>query len=431
MYCIGTGYRSVMRGRGCARAQSVRDTILILFVNKRCRGNPGSRMRFFLISALIFPALISASPTLIFPAPQRVVATGPPLHVDASLNITTTHESDRLARTIERYVATIRHQTQLGCLKCCDEPLPDGTCCCLVEGCPKELPPSCPSPPATTITPPTLRQVIITITGAESEELYPSRRTCYNYSLTIRSSPPTAEIVSCSVFGAAYALEGFTQLLAKGGGARLPHDAIYVRDAPAYSWRGLMIDTGRRFFPMPLVKNLLDTMAAVKLNVLHLHASDFCRFAVESKVFPNLTASLTGIHAGHYTQVRVGARGQPLMAHRPPRSRFGALATARRLTWARRFLLIASDCHCSQADVGEMISYASDRGIRVVPEFDVPGHSRGLLPLEAEGVQFCTAGEHRSQLYNDPAGKTYAAVHRLLAEMATVFKDEVRTLDCR
>ena len=54
-------------------------------------------------------------------------------------------------------------------------------------------------------------------------------------------------------------------------------------------------------------------MAAVKLNVLHLHASDFCRFAVESKLFPNLTASLTGIHAGHYTQA---PRGRSLWARR-------------------------------------------------------------------------------------------------------------------
>jgi hexosaminidase len=50
-----------------------------------------------------------------------------------------------------------------------------------------------------------------------------------------------------------------------------------MQDSPGYGWRSLMIDTGRRFFPMPLVQNLLDTMAAVKLNVLHLHASDLCR----------------------------------------------------------------------------------------------------------------------------------------------------------
>ena len=53
---------------------------------------------------------------------------------------------------------------------------------------------------------------------------------------------------------------------------------------------------------MDTLHDLLTTMAANKLNVLHLHASDHCRWSVESKLFPNLTASLTGIHAGHYTQ---------------------------------------------------------------------------------------------------------------------------------
>ena len=63
--------------------------------------------------------------------------------------------------------------------------------------------------------------------------------------------------------------------------------AVSISDEPRFAHRGLMIDTGRRFFPVPLVENLLDTMAAIKLNVLHLHASDFCRWSVESKLYPN------------------------------------------------------------------------------------------------------------------------------------------------
>lgn len=63
-----------------------------------------------------------------------------------------------------------------------------------------------------------------------------------------------------------------------------------------------MVDAGRRFFPMDTLLDLMTTMSANKLNVLHLHASDFCRFGVESKLFPNLTASLTGVKGGFYTQ---------------------------------------------------------------------------------------------------------------------------------
>jgi hypothetical protein len=63
-----------------------------------------------------------------------------------------------------------------------------------------------------------------------------------------------------------------------------------------------MVDAGRRFFPMDTLIDLMTTMSANKLNVLHLHASDFCRFGVESKLYPNLTASLTGVKGGFYTQ---------------------------------------------------------------------------------------------------------------------------------
>ena len=75
------------------------------------------------------------------------------------------------------------------------------------------------------------------------------------------------------------------------------------------------------------------------MNVLHLHAADFCRFSIESKVFPELTNNLTGIKAGVYTQ----------------------------------------------EDVREMVSYAADRGIRVYPEFDLPGHSLWADPLKERG----------------------------------------------
>ena len=84
-----------------------------------------------------------------------------------------------------------------------------------------------------------------------------------------------------------------------------------------------MIDSGRRFFPMDLVKNLMDTMAANKMNVLHLHASDMCRFGVESKLYPALHTKMTA-PAEHYY---------------------------------------------SQDDIKEMIKYGKTNGIRVVPEF--------------------------------------------------------------
>ena len=121
-----------------------------------------------------------------------------------------------------------------------------------------------------------------------------------NVSYEIQTSEEKLFISSNNIYGAMYALETLWQLLDPKSG-NLMYSNIHIRDAPQYVWRGLMIDSGRRFVPVDTMKNLLNTMSAAKLNVLHLHASDFCRFGVESKIYPNLTESLTGIHAGFYS----------------------------------------------------------------------------------------------------------------------------------
>merc|ERR1712107_45947 len=76
------------------------------------------------------------------------------------------------------------------------------------------------------------------------------------------------------------------------------------------------------------------------------------------------------------------------------------------------------------------IAYAGARGIRVVPEFDVPGHSRGFIPLESAGVKFCTGTETRSQLYGDPANSTLNVLKQLFEEMSSLFEDEVFNIGC-
>lgn len=225
-----------------------------------------------------------------------------------------------------------------------------------------------------------LATVEITVTHPSEEALGES--TDYTYAL--ESSGSKVHLTARTVYGAVYGLETLSQLIhatneAGVAGLFLVHSQVSVRDAPAFAWRGLMIDSGRRFFPLSTVTNLLDTMLAVKLNVLHLHASDECRWSVESKLFPNLTSSLSGVLGGFYTQ----------------------------------------------EDIGTMIAYAQARGIRVVPEFDIPSHSRGLRPIKSEGVVFCTDADTQSQVYGDPANSTLKVLTSLFTEMAGLFPDEV------
>ncbi|HEU5359114.1 MAG TPA: family 20 glycosylhydrolase, partial [Gemmatimonadales bacterium] len=103
--------------------------------------------------------------------------------------------------------------------------------------------------------------------------------------------------------------------------------AVAISDAPRFRWRGLLLDVGRHFEPVEVVERTLDGMAAAKLNVLHWHLSEDQGFRVESKRFPRLQEF--GSDGLYYTQDQIRA----------------------------------------------VVAYAADRGIRVVPEFDMPGHS--------------------------------------------------------
>ncbi len=104
-------------------------------------------------------------------------------------------------------------------------------------------------------------------------------------------------------------------------------NGVTIKDQPRFVWRGLMIDVARHFSPIEVIRRNIDGMAMVKLNVLHLHLSEDQGFRIESKVFPKLH--------------QMGSNGD----------------------------------FFTQQQIKEIIQYASDRGIRVVPEFDIPGHA--------------------------------------------------------
>jgi hexosaminidase len=145
-----------------------------------------------------------------------------------------------------------------------------------------------------------------------------------SYSLEVSNSQ--AVMNAPTVVGAMRGLETFLQLL--GGGAdgySIP--GVSIQDKPRFPWRGLLIDIGRHWQPMEVIKRNLDGMAAVKLNVLHLHITEDQGFRIESKKYPKLHQ--LGSDGNYYTQ----------------------------------------------AEMREIIEYARMRGIRVVPEFDMPGHT--------------------------------------------------------
>ena len=307
-----------------------------------------------IMQALVCLLLLLAAPAaslkvgneklLILPPPQSISASGSPLALSPSLTLESTFQHSYLDQAFSRFVGRL------------------------------------PAAPAAALPTGPLLTSISVATASQSVHLGES--TDYSYTIALDASAPgTLRITAASVYGAVYALESLSQLVeaSAAGAPQLSHSALRITDAPAFAWRGLMVDAGRRFFPMPVLSNLLDTMLAVKLNVLHLHASDECRFAVESKLYPNLTASLQGVLGGFYTQ----------------------------------------------EDVGTLVAQAGARGIRVVPEFDIPSHSRGLRPIKSQGIVFCEDVESQSQVYNDPANSTLTTLLALFGEVSALFPDQV------
>ena len=199
-----------------------------------------------------------------------------------------------------------------------------------------------------------------------------------SYSLEI--SGKQARLVAPTVVGALRGLETFLQLVqADRDGYYLP--AARINDQPRFPWRGLMIDIARHYQPPDVLKRNLDAMAAVKLNVFHWHLTEDQGFRVESKKFPKL--HLMGSDGLYYTQDQVR----------------------------------------------EIITYATQRGIRVIPEFDIPGHATSWLVGHPElgsapGPYKIERGAGIFEPALDPTrDQTYKFLDAFLGEMAGLFPD--------
>ena len=200
-----------------------------------------------------------------------------------------------------------------------------------------------------------------------------------SYSLTV--SATGAELKAPTPLGVMHGLETFLQLVEiTPDGFAAP--AVTVQDKPRFGWRGLMIDVSRHFIPLDVLKRNIDGMAAAKLNVFHWHLSDNQGFRVESKKFPKLH--------------ELGSDG----------------------------------LYYTQEEVRDVIAYARERGIRVVPEFDIPGHSTAWFvgyPELASGPGPYQI-ERRWGIF-DPAidptqEKTYKFLDEFIGEMAKLFPDQ-------
>lgn len=178
------------------------------------------------------------------------------------------------------------------------------------------------------------------------------------------------EIKSSDDAGRFYALQTLQQMEQA--------DALYcgvIKDAPRYEWRGFMLDEARHFFGKEQVKEILDLMARYKLNRFHWHLSDDQGWRVEIKAYPELT--------------KIGAVGDYTDAN-------------------------AEAKYYTQDDIREIVAYAAQRHIEVIPEIDMPGHASAFnrtFPDLAFG----------SRTVNPENEKLYEVLNQVIKELADIF----------
>lgn len=189
-----------------------------------------------------------------------------------------------------------------------------------------------------------------------------------------------AKLNAANPLGVLRGLQTFLQLVeVSPNGFAAP--AVIIQDQPRFAWRGLMIDVSRHFIPLEVLKRNVDGMEAVKMNVFHWHLSENQGFRVESRKFPKLH--------------ELGSDG----------------------------------LYYTHDEVRELVAYARDRGVRVVPEFDMPGHSTAWFvgyPELASGSGPYSI-ERKWGIF-DPAmdptkEKTYRFLDDLVGEMVKLFPD--------
>jgi hexosaminidase len=204
------------------------------------------------------------------------------------------------------------------------------------------------------------------------------------YSLEVASDH--ARLSATRPLGVLRGLETFLQLVQENQGASATPGfsarAVTIRDDPRFGWRGLSLDVSRHFIGIDGIKRTLDGMSDVKLNVLHWHLSDDQGFRVESKKLPRLQ--------------QMGSNGH----------------------------------FYTQAQIRDVINYARGRGIRIVPEFDMPGHAASWLPGYPKlGVgpgpyNIADGFGILSHLLDPTKESTYRFLNTFIGEMTKLFPDE-------
>lgn len=186
---------------------------------------------------------------------------------------------------------------------------------------------------------------------------------------------------------------------------RIP--ATTIEDAPAFEWRGYMLDVSRHFFEVDQVKEVLDFMAELKLNRFHWHLADDQGWRVEIKSYPKLTEiGAWRMDYKNTDETKSDWWGRPVQKE-GEKPTYGGFYT--------------------QEQIKEIIAYAKERYIEVVPEIDMPGHAQATIAAYPElgcvnAHEFvATGGVFKNNTYNPGKEETFQFIERMLNEVMDLF----------
>jgi hexosaminidase len=316
----------------------------------------------------------------LWPMPQQYAPSGASLTFDPqTLNVSQNGNSQILHRGIERFKKTLL-------------PPPSAPLAAGAKGT---------TQPAAAVPEPELLELQIVVQSPNNESL--GVGVDESYTLTVQA--PVATLHAATIFGALYGLETFSQLVnANGQEWSQPYGICWtgnrtvvggtVRDWPRFGWRGLLLETGSHFYPIPLLQRMIDAMAV----------SDTLpsRCALRTLDCALSLPQANKLNALHWSLYDVGSI--PLKLHSLP-----LLSRA----------AYAPEATYSHADIAGLQEYAKDRGVRIVPNYPQPAHLNSFC----DALGLCAGSEGRGGLLDPSNPEALPTFQKLFAESAEIFDD--------
>lgn len=221
---------------------------------------------------------------------------------------------------------------------------------------------------------------LTTLQGAQSPEAY-----------RLHVTPDSIVVSAQSADGFLRAWQTIDQLKGKKGIA-----CCDIEDAPAYKWRGLMLDVSRHFFPISHLKKQIDVMAQYKFNRLHIHLTDAAGWRIEIKRYPRLTDFAAWRPQASWKEW--GQNGAQYCQENADGAYGG---------------------YYTQDELRDLVAYAAERGITIVPEIEMPGHSEEVLTAYPE--LSCTHEPYKQADFCPGSVATYDFLENVLKEVMDIF----------